>query len=931
MAAPAPVPTTNILAMFDALMAAIAVEQSDAAKVDALSKQISGALKAIPPIAPDTTPPSTPTALTPSISGNVIQLNWTASTDNILVAGYRAYRSTSSGGTYTLLNPTVLIPAVTYADPSATVGTTWFYKVTAVDSSNNESGFSNIVSETVTTSDVTAPNIPGVPTLVSGPTSTSPPTAVVSFAAVTDINPGDGSPVSGEKDYLRVINGTTDTANPIPNSLTVGSPTPFVIGTNTGGTGPVTGSDSGTVVSTTSTTGDTSATHFTNIDEYFTDGAIVQGPGFHAIHVTARTLFGAFSKFGIESRQDRSNNCQYIAFADFGVATGLKAEWRLAAGAQALGSSIVAHPGFPYWQRERWTSNSNTDQTFVLEYSTDSTNPNPVGGNGTWSPLVTQEMSFNTQWYLNKYADANTAAGGTGGTTTGTYDQYVVGGASPILDTVTLIAGQANTVAYKSRDVAGNISAVGSVLTITPSAPAAGNSLAFGNWFIGGSAGRYDNATFQQYASVFDTNVMQWFSGYDTQVSSQSMKTIMGNIKALNPNTKCFLYLDCTYLTTTNGIASLGTAMNAFLRNTYSSGALVTQGGLVPPNTSISRIGNTVPGGPTDGAGRTWNQLCADYTIDYSQNGGAAGLAGSGNVANPLVDGYVTDDNQTRSGFAGDWLRNGTTQAAGSNASVNTAIRQGAIQILRFFQSRGKSGLLVGGNVSWFNIDQLTEYIGQLDWVYMENMIGGGNGNNENNSNFANAVATYQRIMTLCNSTGVGVFNQANLNASGQDFASWNSSTSTGTRSPSWVGARYGHAFNFVMGNAQFFPCGTDPFNSGGAGESYSTNLNLLRWFDFYLFNPATGAGIPISTALSFKNCLGPWIDGPQTTPFQLGMYRRRATNGEIWINPKGNGARTATFGRTVKLVNSAQDPAQNGASITSFNFGDRDGLMVRY
>jgi hypothetical protein len=67
-------------------------------------------------------------------------LTWTASTST--VSGYNVYRSTTSGSGYAKIN-SGLVPAVTYDDTTVQNGTTYYYVVTAVDSSGNESTDSN--------------------------------------------------------------------------------------------------------------------------------------------------------------------------------------------------------------------------------------------------------------------------------------------------------------------------------------------------------------------------------------------------------------------------------------------------------------------------------------------------------------------------------------------------------------------------------------------------------------------------------------------------------------------------------------------------------------------------------------------------------------------------------------------------------------------
>ena len=68
--------------------------------------------------------------------------SWTASTS--AVAGYNVYRGTVSGGPYTKVNGS-LVTALSYTDSTVTSGQTYYYVTTAVDSSGNESVFSNEV------------------------------------------------------------------------------------------------------------------------------------------------------------------------------------------------------------------------------------------------------------------------------------------------------------------------------------------------------------------------------------------------------------------------------------------------------------------------------------------------------------------------------------------------------------------------------------------------------------------------------------------------------------------------------------------------------------------------------------------------------------------------------------------------------------------
>ncbi len=69
-----------------------------------------------------------------------VDLSWTASTSS--VSGYNVFRSTTSGGSYSQLNAS-LVNGTQYTDSSAMGGQTYYYVVTAVSSSDVQSSDSN--------------------------------------------------------------------------------------------------------------------------------------------------------------------------------------------------------------------------------------------------------------------------------------------------------------------------------------------------------------------------------------------------------------------------------------------------------------------------------------------------------------------------------------------------------------------------------------------------------------------------------------------------------------------------------------------------------------------------------------------------------------------------------------------------------------------
>jgi endo-1,4-beta-xylanase len=92
-----------------------------------------------PPPSGDTTPPAVPTGLTATaVSSSSINLDWADNTDSDL-AGYKVYRSTTSNFTPGSANFVKQVTTSAYTDTGLTADTTYYYKVTAVDTSGNES------------------------------------------------------------------------------------------------------------------------------------------------------------------------------------------------------------------------------------------------------------------------------------------------------------------------------------------------------------------------------------------------------------------------------------------------------------------------------------------------------------------------------------------------------------------------------------------------------------------------------------------------------------------------------------------------------------------------------------------------------------------------------------------------------------------------
>ena len=96
--------------------------------------------------AADPTKSASATVIVIALLTHSATLSWSASTSSVV--GYNVYRTTQSGGPYTMINNAPQ-PATSYADLTVQAGDTYYYVVTAVDSSGTESVFSNQVTAVV--------------------------------------------------------------------------------------------------------------------------------------------------------------------------------------------------------------------------------------------------------------------------------------------------------------------------------------------------------------------------------------------------------------------------------------------------------------------------------------------------------------------------------------------------------------------------------------------------------------------------------------------------------------------------------------------------------------------------------------------------------------------------------------------------------------
>jgi uncharacterized repeat protein (TIGR03806 family) len=180
-----------------------ATDNAAPANVSAASASASATTLATPPPV-DTTPPSVPTGVTATApTSTTVLVSWTASTDN--ASGIASYRVFRNGGATPIA--TVTAPTTNYTDTGLIGGTTYTYRVSAVDGAPVPNVSAQSSAASATPPDATAPSVP------TGLTATAQDstTVLLSWAASSD--------VSGISGY-RVYRGGTLITTVATNSYT---------------------------------------------------------------------------------------------------------------------------------------------------------------------------------------------------------------------------------------------------------------------------------------------------------------------------------------------------------------------------------------------------------------------------------------------------------------------------------------------------------------------------------------------------------------------------------------------------------------------------------------------------------------------------------------------------------------------------------------
>lgn len=382
-----------------------------------------------------------------------------------------------------------------------------------------------------------------------------------------------------------------------------------------------------------------------------------------------------------------------------------------------------------------------------------------------------------------------------------------------------------------------------------------------------GAPQNYNDATYEANLAKLSFSVISMYPGF--KPGGMTMDQVVKAIKAINPNTMVFLYVNENEQTEDGGVfASYEAQLDSMGWWLYTKGCSSSGTKVASTYGTGYYIINNSPNTKKDSSG---DDAVDWMTKFYVQN--------YYDVA-PSSDGFFMDNVFWQPEVDGDWTCGGTTLSS-TSAAAGTALRQGYQRYFSLVRTLMPSGKYQIGNIGdWADATTpIPEYQGMADGGVLEAYIGKSY-SYEGFAGWQGMMTRYHSIMGMVNAPKLVIFNAAGAINDYQTL-------------------RYSLASS-LMDDAYFSYTDT------------AVGYASVPWFDEY--NASLGAA----------------ITPPQTSAWQKGVYRRDFANGIALVNPKGNGAQTVTLETSfVKLKGNQAPSINNGATVTQVTLQDRDGLIL--
>ena len=382
---------------------------------------------------------------------------------------------------------------------------------------------------------------------------------------------------------------------------------------------------------------------------------------------------------------------------------------------------------------------------------------------------------------------------------------------------------------------------------------------------IGGPHNYADPAYYTKLAKL-DMAVLGYWPGW--RDDGVTMEQVVRKIKAINPDTKIFLYQNSMQVDDSSGAsAPLREKADQMHWWAYASGGsgsrLQTTYG-ANTNKPI-HLTNPTLFTPRDNNGYQWWEYHARWVVNnyYKPNPSIAGLYEDNVFWTPRVDADWNRDgtiDPAKSVNAGKWLREGYNRRFG----LMHQLMPGKYQI---------------GNIADWGAKQavLTDLVGILDGGVMEGILGSGY-SPEKWGSWPEMMRWYRKTMDAIAEPKLVIFDHHGDPTNYQAM-------------------RYGLA-SCLLDNAYY------AFSSDG--------YHGVEWFD------------------EFDQNLGQATSPPATVAWQKGVYRRDFENGIALVNPRGNGPVEVVLEGDFKRITGKQAPGvNNGQTARKIQLNDRDGIIL--
>jgi hypothetical protein len=379
----------------------------------------------------------------------------------------------------------------------------------------------------------------------------------------------------------------------------------------------------------------------------------------------------------------------------------------------------------------------------------------------------------------------------------------------------------------------------------------------------------YNDPSYQAQLAKQSISILSYWPGMAP--GGESMNSIVKSIKAINPNSLVFFYIESDYQNpygSTDAYTSLRDKLNAMHWWLYPNTSFSSPVPSVNSN-SWYTINNT-PYTPKDSNGND--------SIDWLTKWFVSNIYDP----NPAIDGFFMDNVFVKPNVAGDWYRNGTVLQP-SDPKAQAAIQAGYERYFSLVHTLLPSGTYELANAGYWNAPNQpgmpSGYVGMANGGVMEGLLGK-SWSVETWAGWQTMMNMYYADMNDFAAPKLAIFNQ------------WGDPTD-------YQSFRYG--FASCLMNDGYYDFTSD-----------SASYNGVVWFDEYNAN------------------LGQPVSSPPTAAWQKGVWRRDFTNGIALVNPKGNGPQTVQLGGTFYKIKGKQDPAvNNGQAVTSVTLQDRDGIIL--